>query len=188
MSKNSVKYGRGSGSFRTSEDRGLTPEKKMKSSFKHHTKSNVNFDPKEYITAECNEKDIVMFKQVFDYLDDDHDGMLTPLDLRKAIKEYGGFKPQRSFVYVAMSVFDTDDGGEISFKEFVKIMTIHPCENDTEDDIDRIFSYIDEDNKGFISPEDLMMCAEELKEEVTPAEIREIIANCDPQGRGVITR
>ena len=43
-------------------------------------------------------------------------------------------------------------------------MTVKPCENDSEDDIDRIFSYIDEDNKGFISPEDLMMCAEELKE------------------------
>lgn len=31
-------------------------------------------------------------------------------------------------------------------------MTTKPCEQDTEDDIDRIFSYIDEDNKGFISP------------------------------------
>lgn len=33
-----------------------------------------------------------------------------------------------------------------------------------------------------------MMCADELKEEVTPAEIREIIQACDPEGRGVITR
>lgn len=67
-------------------------------------------------------------------------------------------------------------------------MTTHPCDQDTEDDIDRIFSYIDEENKGFISPEDLMACAEELKEDVTPAEIREMIAHCDPDGRGVITR
>ncbi len=51
-----------------------------------------------------------MFKQVFDYLDDDHDGMLTPLDFRKAIKQYG-FNPSRSFVYVAMSKFDIDQGG-----------------------------------------------------------------------------
>lgn len=52
-----------------------------------------------------------MYKQVFDYLDDDHDGMLTPLDLRKAIRNYGGYKPGRAFVYVAMSKFDADDGG-----------------------------------------------------------------------------
>lgn len=78
--------------------------------------------------------------------------MLTPLDLRKAIREYGGYKPGRAFVYVAMSVFDADDGGEISFKEFVRVMTHKPCENDTVEDIERIFEYIDEDNKGFISP------------------------------------
>lgn len=187
MSRNSGAFGRGKGSFRLSEDRGLTPEKKMKSSFRN-AKRNITFDPKDFITADCNEREVEMFKQVFDYLDDDHDGMLTPLDLRKAIREYGGYKPPRSFVYVAMSVFDADDGGEISFKEFVKLMTTHPCDNDTEDDIERIFSYIDEENKGFISPEDLMNCAEELKEEITPAEIREMISNCDPEGRGVITR
>ena len=111
MSRNSGKYGRGQGSFRMSEsDRGFTPEKKMKSSFRY-AKRNINFDPKEFITAECSERDVDMFKQVFDYLDDDNDGMLTPLDLRKAIRDYGGYKPGRAFVYVAMSKFDADDGG-----------------------------------------------------------------------------
>jgi hypothetical protein len=44
MSKNSGRYGRGQGSFRLSEDRGQTPDKKMKGSFRH-TKKQVNFDP-----------------------------------------------------------------------------------------------------------------------------------------------
>lgn len=100
-----------------------------------------------------------MFKQVFDYLDTDNDGMLTPLDLRKAIREYGGYKPGRAFVYVAMCKFDADDGGQISFKEFVNMMTVKPCEEDTEEDIERIFDDIDEYNNGFISPEDLMSIA-----------------------------
>ncbi len=132
MSRNSGKYGRGHGSFRMSEDRGVTPEKKMKSSFRY-TKRNINFDPTQFTTPEADEKDIQLFKQVFDYLDDDHDGMLTPLDFRKAIKDYGGYNPPRSFVYVAMSNFDADEGGEISFKQFVKLMTTHPCDQDTED-------------------------------------------------------
>jgi Ca2+-binding EF-hand superfamily protein len=50
-----------------------------------------------------------------------------------------------------MSVFDADDGGEITFKEFVKLMTQRPCQSDTEEDIERIFQNFDEDNKGFIS-------------------------------------
>ena len=89
----------------------MTPEKtKGKGSFRM-SKRILNFDPRDYVTADCTEREVTLFKQVFDYLDDDHDGMLTPLDLRKAIKDYGGYKPPRSFVYVAMSVFDADDGG-----------------------------------------------------------------------------
>lgn len=57
MSRNSGKYGRGQGSFRLSEDRGNTPEKKMKSSFRY-SKRNINFDPKEFITSDTTEKDI----------------------------------------------------------------------------------------------------------------------------------
>ena len=89
-------------------------------------------------------------------------------------------------MYVAMSVFDADDGGEITFKEFVKLMTQWPCLSDTEEDIERIFQNFDEDNKGFISVEDLTAAAEELNEEITPAEIKEMIAQCDPDGEGVI--
>jgi Ca2+-binding EF-hand superfamily protein len=109
------------------------------------------------------------FKQVFDHIDDDHDGMLTPMDLRKAIRDFGGYKPSRPFVYVAMSCFDADDGGEITFREFVKLMTQKPSEADTDEDIERVFQNFDEDGKGFISEEDLLAAAEELGEEVTPA-------------------
>ena len=75
-------------------------------------------------------------------------------------------------MYVAMSNFDADDGGEISFREFVKLMTQKPSENDTNEDIDRIYSYFDDENKGHISEEDLMRAAEELHEDLTLAEAR----------------
>jgi len=38
------------------------------------------------MVAECSLRDIEIYKQVFDFLDEDHDEMLTPLDLRKAIR------------------------------------------------------------------------------------------------------
>jgi Ca2+-binding EF-hand superfamily protein len=34
-------------------------------------------------------------------------------------------------------------------------MTQKPCQNDTEEDIERVFQHFDEENKGFISYEDL---------------------------------
>ena len=85
MIRHSQQLGRGRGSFRVSQLKDSTPEKKVRSSFRQ-SKKNINFDPKEYIVAQCTVKDVEVYKQVFDFLDDDHDGMLTPLDLRKAIR------------------------------------------------------------------------------------------------------
>ena len=106
--------------------------------------------------------------------------MLTPMDLRKCIRDYGGCKPGRPFVYVAMSCFDADDGGQITFREFVKMMTQKPCNADTEEDIERVFQYIDEDGKGFISEEDIMAAGEELGEQLTPAQVKAMINYADP--------
>lgn len=155
-------YGRGRGSYRESGvDKANTPEKGGQRSSMRMKKA-IAFDPKEFMVAECSVHDVEIFKQVFDYLDDDYDGMLTPMDLRKCIRDFGGYKPGRPFVYVAMSVFDTDSGGEITFNEFVKLMTRRPCETDTEEDIMRIFENFDEDGKGYISEEDLHNAADEL--------------------------
>jgi hypothetical protein len=77
-------YGRGRGSYR--EDKAKTPDKGTGQRSSFRGKKNVNFDPKEYMVAECSLREVEVFKQVFDYLDDDYDGMLTPMDLRKAIR------------------------------------------------------------------------------------------------------
>ena len=50
-------YGRGKGSYRDLTDKSQTPEKGgQKSSIR--MKKNVNFDPKEYMVAECSVRDI----------------------------------------------------------------------------------------------------------------------------------
>ncbi len=66
-----------------------------------------------------------------------------------------------------MMEFDIDDGGEIDFREFVKLMTTKPYENDTEDHLMRVFEAIDEDAKGYIDETDLARLAEEMKEDAT---------------------
>jgi len=66
-------------------------------------------------------------------------------------------------------------------------MTRRPCETDTEEDIMRIFENFDEDGKGYISEEDLVNAAEELNEDITPAEIKEMLSHCDPEGEGKIS-
>lgn len=53
---------------------------------------------------------------------------------------YGGYKCQKGFVYQVFAIYDTDLSGEINFKEFVKMMTLKPCENDKPEDIERVQS------------------------------------------------
>ena len=37
----------------------------------------------EYLVAECSEHDIEIYKQIFDFINLNEDGMITPLDIRK---------------------------------------------------------------------------------------------------------
>lgn len=138
--RKSFRNTRRSGRFNPDDSRGSTPEKYGRGGaplpFRPPVR-NQHFDPKEFIVAECTERDIEVYKQIFDFFDTDDDGMLTPMDLRKvllcdtqAMMQYGGYKCQKGFVYQVFAIYDTDLSGEINFKEFVKMMTLKPCEND----------------------------------------------------------
>lgn len=85
--RKSFRNTRRSGRFNPdAESRGSTPEKYGRGGaplpFRPPTR-NQHFDPKEFIVAECTERDIEVYKQIFDFFDTDDDGMLTPMDLRK---------------------------------------------------------------------------------------------------------
>ena len=80
---------RGRRSFRYGEEnRGETPN----SRYEVNMSKPVNlrpimriekFNPKEYLVAECSEHDIEIYKQIFDFINLNEDGMITPLDIRK---------------------------------------------------------------------------------------------------------
>lgn len=75
------------------------------------------------------------------------------------------------------------------------MMTIKPCENDTEDDIRKVFEQIDFDCNGYnysfhlldcITRENIRELAEDHQEELTDDQIDAMIKECDPDGNGVI--
>ena len=91
-----------------------------------------------------------------------------------------------------MSDFDTDESGIIEFKEFVGMMTMKPCKDDTEDDIRNIFDSIDQDCKGYllyyiilyinilyflgyITLDDLRTLADDHNDEVNDEDLKEMI-------------
>lgn len=55
--------------------------------------------------------------------------------------QYGGYHCKRNFVYQIIAIYDADLSGEINFREFVKMMTKKPCENDKNEDIERVLPF-----------------------------------------------
>lgn len=43
--------------------------------------TSVEFNPREYVTFYANERDVMIWKEVFDAFDTDEDGLLAPRDL-----------------------------------------------------------------------------------------------------------
>ena len=107
------------------------------------------FDPKNFVSVGVSERDVEMYKEVFDLFDVHQIGCLTPNDLRNALEMFG-YHPKKHLIYQIISDIDSDESGGIDFREFLKIMTdqMRPCDEDTEDDYERVFSYFDMEAKG----------------------------------------
>lgn len=92
--------------------------------------SRVEIDPREYATQYASERDIMIWKQIFDTFDTDMDGVLAPRDLLQAMSKYNGYHPKRNYIYQTMAMYDTDESGNIDFREFVKMIREKPYEKD----------------------------------------------------------
>ena len=140
------------------------------------------FNPNEYNKPGLQERDIMMFKEVFDVIDLDGKGYLTPMDMRNAMIQMG-YNPKKQFVYQLFSDFDNDENGVIDFNQFIKLMAEKPQDNDTEEDIARVFQLMDSDKKGYISFEDLKEVAKELNEKIGDDDVKAILAHIDLSGK-----
>lgn len=80
---------------------GTTYEKKV------NRKKNMieNFDPKNYISVGVSERDVELYKEVFDLFDVNNIGCLTPIDVRTALEIFG-YSPSRRIVYELISNID----------------------------------------------------------------------------------
>ena len=99
-----------------------------------------------------SERDVELYKEIFDLFDVSGIGSLTPNDLRLALELFD-YKPRKKILYEIISNIDSAESGEINFENFLKIMTDEkrPCDLDTKEDYKNTFSYYDVDDKGYIT-------------------------------------
>lgn len=139
------------------------------------------------MTYYVSEREIEVWKEIFDAFDTDQDGVLAPRDLLEAMSKYNGYHPKRNRIYQTMALYDKDESGNIDFKEFLRMVFEKPYERDSSEDLKRVFGEIDADSKGFLSQDDLADMAAELKETLSQEEIEMIMRKLDPKRTGKIS-
>lgn len=113
------------------------------------------FQPREFVTHYANEREVLIWKDIFDAFDTDRDGVLAPRDLLEAMSKYNGYHPKRNHIYQTMALFDKDESGSIDFREFLRMIHEKPYERDTREDMHRVFNEVDQELKGFLDADDL---------------------------------
>lgn len=114
------------------------------------------FVPANYVRYGMNERDVLLYKEIFDMMDPKRKGVVSPNDFRATLQSLG-IHISRSDLYNLFCDYDKDENGVLTFDDFIEAISggIRPCDEDKAADYKRVFSKLS-GNKNFITKEDLL--------------------------------
>jgi Ca2+-binding EF-hand superfamily protein len=90
-----------------------------------------------------------------------------------------GLEIRAAAVYHMIGEIDKDGGGTIDFEEFLTLMTTPANENESREEIHKIFVTFDDEKTGYISAKNLKRAAKELGEFVDDSFFDQMIERAD---------
>jgi calcium-dependent protein kinase len=102
------------------------------------------------IAHKATSQEIVKWRDVFHAIDDDHDGCISAAELKKGLGSHFEEKELDAWFKQA----DVDDSGRVDYTEFIAAMLEAHGEIQSKQ-IDEAFRIFDQENKGYITPENL---------------------------------
>merc|ERR1719301_212868 len=100
--------------------------------------------------------------------------------------KHGLTQDQVEEIKEAFDLFDTDGSGSIDFDEFLAMMTARKQGEDTREDLLKVFKLFDDDKTGTVSFKNLKRVCQELGENMTDDELKEMMDWADKDGDGVL--
>ena len=143
---------------------------------------NVSEWANEYIPAE----EVLDIKRGFDLFDHDGGGSIDPRELKTAINSLG-IEAKAEAVYAMIGELDKDGSGQIEFDEFFYMMTTRPSQNESRDEIHKVFVTFDSQRTGYVALKDLRKVAKELGELHDDNELNEMIERADYDQDGLVS-
>ncbi|XP_071558783.1 uncharacterized protein [Temnothorax nylanderi] len=139
--------------------------------------------PIKLLLTEQQKSDI---KEAFDLFDPDGTGKIASKDLKIVLRALG-FEPTVKEIQTLVAEVAPERPTELSYEEFVKVMSIKMTDEDVQSDIIRAFRLFDDDKTGKISFKNLKRVAIELGENLSDEELFDMITQVDEDGDGQIS-
>ena len=144
------------------------------------------FHPKDYERPGLTEDEILEIKEAFDLFDPEKTGYINPKELKDTMDSLG-FDDRSKIIYDMLSNYEEDEENQIDFREFLDLMTAKMSENDSKEDIKKVFKLFDEEGNGYITIDDLKRVAKELSENMDTIEMQEMIERADGDADGRVS-
>lgn len=131
-------------------------------------------------------------KEAFDLFDTDGSGTIDAKELKVAMRALG-FEPRKDEIRQLLAAAKAASGGSldealsvITFPQFMQLMMRKMTERDSREEMLKAFRLFDDDDTGKITFKNLKRVAMELGENMTDAELQEMIDEGDRDGDGEI--
>ncbi|CAF0742053.1 unnamed protein product [Brachionus calyciflorus] len=125
-------------------------------------------------------------KAAFTMFDKNGDQKISETELLQVMR-YLGLKTSEQEVKAMIEVVDKNRNGYVDYDEFIQMMTqtqVRPLS--VEDELKKTFAIFDIDGNGFISEEEIKRTMQNIGENLTDAEVRDMIKAADKNGDGKI--
>jgi centrin-3 len=117
--------------------------------------------------------------------DTDKSGAIDYHELKVAMRALG-FDVKKAEVLKLMKDYDRNETGQVTYADFVDIMTQKIADRDPEEEIRKAFALFDDDQSGGISLKNLRRVSRELGENLSDDELQAMIDEFDKNNDGVI--
>lgn len=135
------------------------------------------------------ESEIEEVREAFNLFDVDGSGTIDPRELREAMKSLG-YDAKNQVIADMIADLDRDGTGEIDFDEFLDIFSLRmggAGGGDSKEEIQKIFNLFDDEKKGYISLQNLKRVARCLGENMSDADLLEMIERADTDNDGLVS-
>ncbi|KAG2696627.1 hypothetical protein I3843_07G065000 [Carya illinoinensis] len=132
-----------------------------------------------------SEEQIAEFQEAFCLFDKDGDGCITIEELATVIRSLDQ-NPTQEELQCMINEVDVDGNGTIEFGEFLNLMARKMKENEAGEELKEAFKVFDQDQDGYISPNELRHVMINLEERLTDEEVDQMIRDADLDGDGLI--